>query len=299
MANYFQKSVKYLLRQPAFRNNPIGLLARGAVWLGYCAIGHSPQFVLRDGVRFQVVPILRHSGSSSAFILRDWAEPELRYLDQLLEPGDTFIDCGANIGIYTVIGAGAVGPRGRVVAVEPSAVSFERLSRNLAVNQFKHVALVNKAISDTVGTARLYHADGGPVSFSLVEKQDVEFEDVPTITIDEIVAQNNLAGVDCIKLDVEGVEVPALRGGGATLSRFKPTVIFERTSAGQQRRGQEDISAYMKARGYRIYRYRGLTRAEAGYSSPNFIAIHPDGGKAVPAVLELVPADEEAPAAVH
>src|SRR6516162_2633004 len=100
--NQLYAGLKYLFTHPAFRENPVALSARLALWLLYCAARHSPRFKLTDEVWFEVDPVLRHSGASSAFVLRRWAEPELRYLDKLLTNGGGFIDCGANIGIYTV-----------------------------------------------------------------------------------------------------------------------------------------------------------------------------------------------------
>jgi len=288
--NYFRRQLAYLLSQPAFRKHPARLLIRSVVWLLYCAIGHSPRFKLSEGVWFKVDPVLRLSGSSSAFVLREWAEPELKYLDELLTPGANFIDCGANIGIYTARGAGIVGPRGRVIAVEPSAVSFRRLQRNIELNGFFQVSLVNKAISDTETLARLYHADGGPVSFSLVPKSETDFEEVRTTTIDTLVEESKLDHVDCIKLDVEGVEVPALHGAREVLLRFNPAIIFERTSPGQKRQAMmEDISSLLLSLGYRIYYYVGTSCSETNYKSPNLVGIHPEANKPVPAFLKPWP----------
>src|SRR6185312_13136270 len=126
--------VRYVLSHDAFRANPVKIVGRSLLWLLYCGIGHSPRFTLLGRVQFKVDPSLRHTGSSSAFILRHWAEPELRNLDKLLPVGGTFIDCGANIGIYTVRAAEIVGPRGRVIAVEPGTASFRRLHATLNVN---------------------------------------------------------------------------------------------------------------------------------------------------------------------
>jgi FkbM family methyltransferase len=284
--SYFSDRVSYLLSQPGFRESPVTLLARSALWLTYCAVGHSPRFRLTDGVWFKVDPVLRLSGSTSAFVMRHWAEPELRYLDQLVGRDGGFMDCGANIGIYTARGAGIVGKKGKVISVEPSAVSFNRLKRNIELNGFSQVTLVNKAISDKEETARLYHADGGPVSFSLVPKSDTEFEDVQTSTIDKLVDENEVDRLDCIKLDVEGVEIPALHGAKDTLSRVRPNVIFERTSPGQKRQAAtEEIPDLLLSFGYRLFRYAPGENSEVTYESPNVVAIHPDKKQLIPAVF--------------
>jgi len=282
MMSYFSARLRWLLKHPGFREHPVLVSGRLARWLVYCAVGHSPRFQLVNGVQCKVDPILRQSGSTSAFVLREWAEPELRNLHQLLNQGDAFIDCGANIGNYTLCAADIVGPHGKVLAIEPSAVSFKRLRTNIDLNGFTQVVLVNKAISDVEATARLYHADGGPVSFSLVRKSDEDFEEVETTTIDRLVGESGLDRVDGIKLDVEGAEIMALRGARDTLKRFKPTVIFERTSPGAKRLGpMENVPSLLAAHGYHLYQY-----SRTGFNHPNFVAIHSDRGTVPPTFLE-------------
>jgi len=285
--NAFRRKFRYLLSLPIFWKHPARLLVRAFLWLFYCVIGHSPRFRISRGLWFKVDPVLHYSGSSSAFILREWAEPELTHLDELLTPGDNFIDCGANIGIYTVCAAGIVGPSGRVIAVEPSKVSFRRLERNVAMNKLAQVALVNEAVSETQGRAHLYHADHGPVSFSLVPKPETEFEEVSTTTIDALAEQSRLDHVECIKLDVEGVEAAVVRGARGVLSRFKPVVIFERTSYGQRRQASsENVANTILSFGYRIYECVETSPSATGYESPNLVGIHPESYKRVPAFLK-------------
>jgi len=294
--SYFPSRLPQLLSQPCFREAPIQTLARSAIWLACCAVGYSPQFRLADGVRFVVDPVLRQSGSTSAFVLRQWAEPELRYLDQLLPIRGTFIDCGANIGIYTARAAGIVGERGKVISIEPGDLSFTRLSRNVDLNGFSQVELVRKAISDQKSTARLYHADGGPVAFSLAYKEGAEFEEVETTTIDDLMAGAEVDRADCLKLDVEGFELAALRGARNTLSRMHPTVIFERTSYGARRLGVEDeVSSFLISLGYKLHRFGGDSSARFADRSPNIVAIHPECGRTVPRIFTPWTPDKTTP----
>jgi FkbM family methyltransferase len=276
--NYIIRRLNYLLRNPAFHENPLLILRRCVVWLIYCLIGRSPRFALADGVMMTVKPVLRQSGSTSAFVLRTWAEPELRYLHLLLRKGGAFIDCGANIGIYTTYAAGIVGPTGTVIAIEPGEMSYSRLKRNVELNAFAQVKLVKMAISDRKSVARLYHADGGPVSFSLVPKAGTEFEEVETTTIDALVAEAGIQRLDCIKLDVEGVEILALQGARDSICRMRPAVIFERTSAGSRRAGiLGEVPHFLTSFGYRLYISR--------YGNANVVAIHPQGDQKAPDVL--------------
>ncbi|MBO0764355.1 MAG: FkbM family methyltransferase, partial [Hyphomicrobiaceae bacterium] len=73
-----------------------------------------------------------------------------------LAPGDTFVDLGANVGIFAVHAAKAVGPEGCVLAVEPSPVMLERLRFNVNANGFKNVRIAPVAVGDAQGQAQLH-----------------------------------------------------------------------------------------------------------------------------------------------
>src|SRR5512144_1629305 len=80
----------------------------------------------------------------------------------ILRPGDTFIDVGANIGWYTLFGARAVGTSGRVIAVEPELRARNRLRKHIdwyLENHDGDVSIVEQALSDSAGVACLYVKD--------------------------------------------------------------------------------------------------------------------------------------------
>jgi len=80
--------------------------------------------------------------------------------------GKTFVDAGANFGIYTMVASKLVGQSGRVIAFEPTAESFEVLRRNIALNGLTNVLAVQGALSDKAGTAWLHYGTD-PVRNSL------------------------------------------------------------------------------------------------------------------------------------
>ena len=133
-----------------------------------------------------------------------------------------FIDCGANMGYWPSLLCGKDFGVQPIVAVEASRSNFEYLENNAHANGDRFVPL-HRAISDVSGKkVRLY----GKMHFgrSLVQDwnagaRDAQFEEVETITIDDLAAKY-LAGHNgpvLIKLDVEGVEVPAMDGARKTL----------------------------------------------------------------------------------
>jgi FkbM family methyltransferase len=128
-------------------------------------------------------------------------------------------------------------------------------ANHLANVHANHLALTSKD-----GPRKLYLAsqDGigcnsmaPPVNFS---GREVE---VPCVTLDEYLAQHNVARVDFIKMDVEGAELLVLQGGEALFQRpDKPIMILEFEEARQKAFGNSCTKLYefLHARGYQLYR---------------------------------------------
>ena len=86
-------------------------------------------------------------------LYKRWSDrAERRLLSQLITPGMTVLDIGANIGIYTEFLAKLVGPSGHVVAFEPEQRNVERLRD--AARKYKQVEVVHAAVSDTSAHTR-------------------------------------------------------------------------------------------------------------------------------------------------
>lgn len=253
------RKIKKLVQEPAFRRNPLSVMGRVVLWLGYVTARQNPVFSLTaSGEKLSVPATLRYT-SLAAFILRDEAEPELHQLDLFLRPGNIFIDVGANIGLFTLKAARLVGPQGRVVALEPGKAAREQLVANLSLNKFNHVTVIDKALSDVEGEATLHHVDkgGDPQAFSLLaDGTEKSSETVAMTTLDRVVTEHGLPRVDCIKIDVEGFEAHVLRGARETLSRWHPTVIFEVNCPTLLQSGEEPDGAWkiLQASGYAFFR---------------------------------------------
>lgn len=150
---------------------------------------------------------------------------------KLAVPGATVIDAGANIGYLTRLFARWVGPTGRVVAVEPVKETFEILRAAHESADWKHVFLLNAALSNQPGTAqmRIPNYDGGTENFyeaTLVAGGDGRVESVELRTLDEICRHLELTP-DFIKIDVEGHELEVVVGGMEILTRTRPALLIE------------------------------------------------------------------------
>jgi FkbM family methyltransferase len=141
--------------------------------------------------------------------------------------GDTVLDCGANIGVYTrkALNAGAR----QVIAIEPGPENVACLRRSFAKEiatgrvSIQPVGVWNEAgtlplnvDADSSSRDRLFPTAGPAGLFVMV----------PLVTIDSLAASLALERVDVIKMDIEGAERPAIAGASRTLARFHPRLAI-------------------------------------------------------------------------
>ena len=161
-------------------------------------------------------------------------EPEMWLaLDCLLDSGTLFIDCGANIGLWSCYAAMKAGDGRRVVAAEPGFKVFPYLLRNCRKNNLNFTVL-RKAIWSRSGENKVFLTYEGHASSSLVEDASMKLlgrVSVETISIDDAVdaaiADASAVSSIIIKVDVEGVECEAIAGAEHTLGRDNVLLIYE------------------------------------------------------------------------
>jgi FkbM family methyltransferase len=152
-------------------------------------------------------------------------------LRAVLEPGATFLDVGANIGVFTTLGANLVGPEGRVIAVEPIARNAELIERACRSNGFAQVRVIRGAASDRNGeivlrtSATTSNAATPAAAGERLLADGSVAQAVPAIVLDDALA--GLERLDLVKIDVEGMEPRALRGLARTLEKFRPRLVSE------------------------------------------------------------------------
>ena len=129
-------------------------------------------------------------------------------------PGDTVLDVGAYVGMFTVMAALEVWYGGKVFAIEPSYSNNEFLRRN--VGSMAGVTRVPVALGASTGYGRLTSTDASPCH-QVTQRQDKDTEEVRIETMDDMVARLEIDKVDFIKIDVEGSELKVLQGATNTL----------------------------------------------------------------------------------
>jgi FkbM family methyltransferase len=123
----------------------------------------------------------------------------------------TLLDCGANYGYWSVLVSSKPFGSHKAIAIEPSGQNFPKLANNARINGNRFEAL-KCAIGSARGTARL--SGTKHEAFSIAGDQS-DGEEVPVLALDNLLDDGKVApgGKYLIKLDVEGVEIEAMKGG--------------------------------------------------------------------------------------
>lgn len=142
---------------------------------------------------------------------------ETRLIQRLLEPGMTVIDIGANMGYYALMEARAVGPQGRVYAIEPEPRNYGLLVRNVALNKYGNVRTFPIGISNSTGSARLHISRHSNLHNLVSPIKPDETSSAVTIEVqclDDFIREQGIdpARVDLVRMDVEGWEAKILEG---------------------------------------------------------------------------------------
>ena len=159
----------------------------------------------------------------------EYSEGEITLFRQLLKPGQTVLEVGANIGAHTVFLARAVGPSGAVHAIEAQRVLHQILCANAALNGLVNVYAHHAAAGRHGGRVVVPRIDySRPGNFGGVALgAATEGEEVSLVTVDSLA----LDTCDFIKIDVEGMESEVIGGAERTIRRHRPLLYLENDRA--------------------------------------------------------------------
>jgi FkbM family methyltransferase len=221
--------------------------------------------------------------NQTLFLYGTFEISQTRLIQSLLRPGMTFLDIGANIGYYTVIGARLVGPTGSVHSFEPHPGIRAKLEGNIERNDYRNVVVHGEAVAATTGSVAFFVSvdDLNQGTSSILPGAGRQAaQAVTSVSLDDFVTGLSPARVDLIKMDVEGAEPQIIAGGRRTLSATDaPTLIFEAAELAP-------VADPLRALGYRIKRHhytlaRGLELLDpdatfddifGAYEAPNYVA---------------------------
>ncbi|HEX3887758.1 MAG TPA: FkbM family methyltransferase [Phenylobacterium sp.] len=179
----------------------------------------------------------------------EFSGQEWDFLAQLVKPGMTVVEVGANIGAHSVPLARACNP-GPLYVFEPQQRVFQILCANLALNGVKNALAYPEASGEHQGFVVVPPLDyGADYNFGgvsvLPDSAGAQGQKVRVTPIDSL----NLTACHLLKVDVEGFEVQVLRGAADTIRRLRPLLYVENDRVAHQ---QEVISLIAEL-GYRMY----------------------------------------------
>lgn len=253
-------------------------------WVYFCRVcidrlGLAERTTFRyEGARFRPFPSRLSRGI--------WLYPDkyhgtrdIHFLRKLLQPGDTFVDVGANIGTHAICLALWVGQKGEVVAIEAHPQVYQWLNENIRLNKLKNIRTFHCAVGAESGTVYLeskaHDDENAVVSYS--NSQSVV--EVPLKTLDELPLPPIIT---VLKIDVEGYEKFVLAGAHKTIERTQ-SLYIEISEENFERFGYTtpELTQMLRELGLTVYRFADehrLVRIEADYRTPhrfeNIVAVH-------------------------
>ena len=207
---------------------------------------------------------------------------ETKFLAEMQIDGRVVYDIGAFEGVLTLFFA----RRARqVVTWEPNPRNYGKCAENIRLNQLRNVTLNNRGISDKRGTIELIYdplMPGAGSGEAVIAEQigstvrTARKLLIPVLTLDEDVEQSAFPAPDLIKIDIEGMELPALKGMAKTLARHSPALFIEMHGATPKEKVENGIAVLglLESYGYKSYDVeaaRYLTAATLGQYRPGHL----------------------------
>ncbi len=196
-ANWLGKRISFLLRKPV-------------LWRNQEVIDISV-----TGINFRLYPKTNLSDKRLLCTPNLLNGKERAFLEREIPPDATVVDVGANIGGYSLLLAAKI-PNARYLCIEPDPEMYHRLEQNVQFNHtLKGFILSNVALTETDGKVTLYITDTNRGQNSLIPPNDLDAHntiDVNGATLYNLLKQYDISRPDLLKLDIEGIELPVLRG---------------------------------------------------------------------------------------
>jgi FkbM family methyltransferase len=248
----------FILGHPLNRNHPVKAIQRFLAW----QIGSRllPGAVVFNWINDAKVIVRRGDSGITGSIYCGLQEfEEMSYVLHTITSNDLFVDVGANIGAYTILACAVKGARG--FCFEPVPDTYARLRVNLRLNELDERAVsFNMGISDKDGVL-LFTNDQDTVNHVIVqdERHEENSVSVSVKTLDTILRGQ---APNILKIDVEGFEMPVLRGASEILALPSlHSIIIELNGSGSRYGFDDrDVIKLLEVAGFRAYRYWPLER---------------------------------------
>jgi FkbM family methyltransferase len=189
-----------------------------------------------------------------------YEEHMVNYLKRHVRPGQVIFDPGANVGYFAAQCLGLVGDTGHVHSFEPSPTANAHIRRSNDLSAWHNWSLWDMALSDKEGTLDFYDTPRVMTKgFACLEGTYDPVDKIPhpvqVTTIDAFCAQRGIDHIDFLKLDIEGSELPAIRGAQRMMAAGAiSTIMVETTLMAHTQELTRTIDTLLRAAGYTSFR---------------------------------------------
>jgi FkbM family methyltransferase len=208
--------------------------------------------------------------------------PEFGFLRKLPIEGKVIYDIGAFEGLLTLFFARRAT---QVVAFEPNPRNYIRCLENIRLNDLKNVKILNRGVADHAGTIELIYDPlmPGAGTGDMATRQQIASSTktahkvrIDVISLDDDIPVNGLPLPDLIKIDVEGMELAALKGMQRTLRERRPELFIELHGATRKQKAENSraVVDFLESCRYQLYDVENdsyITAANLGDRRPSHL----------------------------
>ncbi|NEZ59932.1 FkbM family methyltransferase [Adonisia turfae] len=218
--------------------------------------------ILKKPLDIEIIPNLKircyPNGYSAASVLYCglYDYNEMFFLLRYLQPEDSFLDIGANVGVYSLLAASKISV-GKIYSFEALPKNYGRLEENIKLNSFDQVKSYSIAVSDTEGSIALNLAEGDSMPFVSSDFDNENSIIVATNTLDNLLEDKPLKQLTLAKIDIEGAELLAFKGATSLLKQQLPYVwILElNNTINHFEHTEDEVVNFLRNFGYELYSY--------------------------------------------
>jgi len=259
---------KYLYSHPLAKNHKIAVFKKFIFWQIFISLGGNKSIF--NWINNSKLIISKGEASITGNYYTGLMEYEyMLFLLHFLKKENTFIDVGANSGVYSILSSKVIGCK--TIAFEPNTEAFERLIDNININRIDNkVSPINKGVGSAVG--ELYFSNDADTENKVSINVRTNTSLVPVTTLDNEMIISDAIYV--LKVDVEGFEMEVLKGARNLLKSGKISCIIIETNGAGLEFGYTDLELhnFICSFGYSAINYDPLHRKIEHIKSPNNIA---------------------------
>lgn len=173
------------------------------------------------------------------------------------QPGHVIVDIGAGRGEDVLAFSRAVGPTGRVLAIEAHPGTFELLHHFCRLNNLANVTPLHVAVLDKPGTVTITETEAWEANTVMSGHNESGIR-VPAITLKAICDQENVVNIDFVKMNIEGAEKAAIIGMDEMIDNVRTICVachdFRADSGdGEHFRTRRVVEDYLSSKGFRLF----------------------------------------------